>query len=67
MTDPICLPHIQYNFFVSNDFVVKREVVAVGVKVFRIERVDFDIFPDTSFDFITGQDHDVILYVKGER
>ena len=67
MTDPICLSHVQHNFFVGNDFVVKSKVVAIGIEIVWVKRVDFDIVPDTPFDFITGQDHDVILYVKGER
>ena len=50
-------PHVEHDFFVRHQLVVQRQVVAVGVEVPLIERIDDDVLPQLASNFVAGKNH----------
>ena len=56
-TKTVGSPHIQHNFFVDEQFVVKAKIVAVGVELFVVKGFDPDITAQAGFDFGAAENH----------
>src|SRR5262249_552702 len=50
-------PHVEHDFLVHQKLVVQPEIVAVGIELALIERVDDDIAAKLGLDLAAGEDH----------
>ena len=48
------LAHVQHDLFVDHDFIVQRQVIAVGIHLRLVERIDDDVAAQFTLDFMTG-------------
>ncbi len=58
-SNSIGFAHVELDFFVDHQLVVKRQVVAVWIQLSFVERVDLDIRAELSPNFFAGEDHGV--------
>jgi hypothetical protein len=49
---PVALPHVEHHLLVDEQFVVEREVVAVGVELRFVERIDEDVAAQLPADLV---------------
>jgi hypothetical protein len=53
----IRLPHVEHDLFIDHDLVVQREVIAVGIEVRLIKRVDDDVRAEMLLNLVARENH----------
>ena len=51
------LGHVEHDFFVDHQLVVQREVVAVGIELRLVERIDDDVGAQSLANRLAGENH----------
>ncbi len=55
--NPVALLHVQNNLLVSNEVMVKSQVITVGVEIFGVERVNLDVCPQVLINLVARENH----------